>query len=208
MCLQGEVGPRAGAGGSRRWVPRPFSGLRGDTPFPLSGAFRAGNWLSSFWNQEGRGSLGSQERSSRKCRLCSDQHEPQRTPRLGTRDEAPRPSGPLQRTGTGCRETRGDGGVHTLPGKVTSTTHQTRLRMWRTTERGTQEKPETKENCPQATRLLLPELRLLTGKVSLPRLAASPGPLTWTQKQREALGRLRKFSLQRVTGQPVAEVSC
>lgn len=46
LCWQGEEGPRAGAGGSRRWVPRPFSGFDVDTPFPLfSGAAGAENWL-------------------------------------------------------------------------------------------------------------------------------------------------------------------
>lgn len=45
LCWQGEVGPRAGAGGSRRWVPRPFLGFDGDTPIPPpSGASLAGNW--------------------------------------------------------------------------------------------------------------------------------------------------------------------
>lgn len=48
LCWQGEVGPRAGAGGSRRWVPRPSLGFDGDTPIPPpSGASRAGNWLRS-----------------------------------------------------------------------------------------------------------------------------------------------------------------
>lgn len=42
----GGGGAWAGAGGSRRWVPRPFSGFGGDTPFPLlSGASGPGNWL-------------------------------------------------------------------------------------------------------------------------------------------------------------------
>ncbi|CAI9155459.1 unnamed protein product [Rangifer tarandus platyrhynchus] len=46
LCRLGEVGPRAGARGSRRWVPRPFLGFGGDTPFPLlSGASPAGNGL-------------------------------------------------------------------------------------------------------------------------------------------------------------------
>lgn len=46
LCRLGEVGPRAGARGSRRWVPRPSLGFGGDTPFPLlSGASPAGNGL-------------------------------------------------------------------------------------------------------------------------------------------------------------------
>lgn len=49
LCEPGEVGPRAGAGGSRRWVPLPSFHLVATLPSPSSPGVPGRELAASYW---------------------------------------------------------------------------------------------------------------------------------------------------------------